>query len=170
MYPEAWAVIDVEPAKYVDVNVVVMYVFPNGIVSVEGTVPTLGSEEKRETVTSPSGSRAGFPAESWSCTCIVLYAWLSAGRTDGLQKTASFAGIGPTVVMVSVSATRSVAAAVMVVLPALYVAEKVAVAYTAPSGTARVACTLPTFSFEDVNWIGMLVEGCLVIFPKSFRS
>jgi len=160
----------VELDLFVDVNVAVAYVFPNGIVSVEGTVPTVGSEEKSETVTSPSGSRAGFPPESWSCTCIASYALSSAGSTDGLQKTASFAGIGPMVVMVSVSAMRSVAAAVMVVVPALYVAEKVALAYTAPAEISRVACTLPTFSFEEVSWIGMLVEGCWVIFPEAFRS
>ena len=95
---------------------------------------------------------------------------LSAGRTEGLQKTEILDGIGPIVVMVSVSACRSVAAAVMVVVPALYVVEKVAEAYTFPVGTARVDCTLPTFSSEEVSWIAMGVDGCGVIFPPTSNN
>ena len=74
------------------------------------------------------------------------------------------------VVMVSVSVVWFVAAAVMVVVPALYVVENVAAAYTLPVGTVRVDWTLPTFSFEDVSWIVVVAGGCCVIFPVAFRS
>ena len=51
----------VELATWVVVKAAVAYVSPNGIVNVVATVPIVGSDEKRETVTSPSGSLAGFP-------------------------------------------------------------------------------------------------------------
>ena len=81
----------------------------------------------------------------------------------------SLDGIGPIVVMGSVSVLRSVATAVMVVVPALYVEENVAVAYTLPVGTVSVGWTVPTFSSEEDNCTVMVV-GDFVILPNAFRS
>ena len=51
--------------------------------------------------------------------------------------------------MVSVSVCKSVAAAVMVVVPALNVAVNVAVAYTLLGGIMSVGWIVPTFSSEE---------------------
>ncbi len=67
-----------------DVKAAAANVSPNGMVRVSLTFPPSGSEENRNTVTSPTGSFAGFPLESCSCTRTASYCLLSAGRVEGM--------------------------------------------------------------------------------------
>ncbi len=99
----------------------VVYVDPYGTVSVGGVVPISVLVKNRLTVTSPLGSFAGFPDESWTWTLMAEYSPSSEGNDGGTQYTAIFDGIGPMLVRVPDMLLRLVAPAVIVVVPALYV-------------------------------------------------
>ena len=124
--------------------------WPAGITTVFGTLPTCEEEDESVTVTLEV-TLTGFPKMSTAWTIMLDWSLESGKTTLGVRIRLRAEGIPPTlrVVTASVAIWYPLAKAVIVVLPGVVVVVKFAVMNKLPEGKLMLEGTVPIWGLDD---------------------